>query len=625
MDVPEDPWATMVAEKEGLIAEAVNNKIVDGFVHPPMKSRSTANGAWATLAAVQESETYRGPFANSLGHVYCFAAEAAKQCLPWHRRRSDGKFDGKYVDCNFGRGDRCREILSYLSEDGRLFSFDADPGAVSYGHALEAEDGRFHFFHKPFADIGTMLDGEELSGVFVDLGVSSPQRDQGCRGLSFFDNAPLDLRVNPAHGISAADWLRTATREEIAWVILEYGEAEEDIIAERIAQAIDDERQESGPIQRTQHLADIVRKAKRYLDERRTHPAKLTFQAIRTFLNHEMQHLEQAMKSIFTFLEFGGRCAVISQKHRECCTICRLLREHEDPERELYENLADERLCELFPLLLTDKPYAIQQVQQPSRPSQKEIERNPRARSSVLHILQKVSRRSQSFRHAVSGVRPKEQRFVEPTPPPFIGGQTRVGSSEVRRSRGECLPSVHQRAHATSLADREACNQRAHRMGEQPLLKDLCGVQAKDGPINSAALPAALQEAEARTRVDLEAACPTTLYTVVVLEDVDGDDSGYLTLKINDQVHILYHGIEGDEADWLYGVHDDKCGKVQQGWVAASVCRQITQIHSDPTLCTSHPEVDPPDRPKLQGRQAAAGAALFGAALHRVHAQVFSK
>lgn len=364
---------------------------------------------------------YRDQFWS--GHVPVLLLEALKVCLPAHLERTDGKYDGTYVDCTFGRGGHSRQILAQLSEHGRLFAFDVDPDAVAVGRKMEQQDKRFQIIHRPFGDIGTVLAGVQLDGVLLDLGVCSPQLDEGERGSNLLIDAPLDMRFNPQGGVSASDWLRTASREEIAWVFANYGE--EEIQADRIAQAIVDERLLFGHVERTGQLSQLICRAKGKMDDRAQHPAKMPGRAIGMFLNQELQQLEQALEGIFKLLGPGCHCAVITFKELEANIISRKVREHEDPDEEMLARLPRRRLLQLYPLLGTEKDYAIMEDQVPTRPTQMEIFRNPQARSATLHDMVKVVRHSPFLGNGVSDW-PEEERFVEPIPPPLGNQANRI-------------------------------------------------------------------------------------------------------------------------------------------------------------------------------------------------------
>lgn len=516
----------------------------------------------------------RVPVSRSHRHIPCLAEESVTVLLGPNHKCNDGSYDGTYVDCTFGRGGHSREILSRLNRRGRLFAFDVDPSAVEVGRVLEQEDSRFHIFHRPFADIGTVLAGEKLSGVLLDLGVSSPQLDDVHRGFNITENASLDLRMNPGSGMSAAEWLETATVEEMAWVISQYGEDSDEIMAERIAQAIDQERRRNGPIRWTRQLANVVRWAKGDHDERGQHPAKLTFQAFRVFLNHEMKQLDEALKSIVALLEFGGTCAVIAFKFKESEAVRKMTREHEEPDEAMLQRLPPERLCELFPLMRTDKDYAVRQAREPIRPSQGEVYRNPRSRSSMLHVIKKVPRCAPMMIHAAAGVRAKHERFVKPVMPPLVPGVPSARSSGLSSWRDWEREGAARRGRLADIGSfAKATSHILPHEGWGDTISTSAGSSGDTLPHESL----------------------TILYTVVVLHNIQGDAEGYLTLKKGDLLRILYHGSEGDEVDWLYGVQMDTCGKVQQGWVAAAVCDRIedAQPVSSPQLGFQEFRADP--------------------------------
>lgn len=302
---------------------------------------------------------------------------------------------GTYVDCTFGRGGHSTQILRRLSPEGRLFAFDVDPTAVKAAAALEAQDSRFTIIHRPFGDIKHAIpNGVELSGVLMDIGFSSPQVDEAHRGHSFFLPGPLDLRMNQSSGIPASHWLTTVTADELSWVIREYGEDSDPYMARRIAEAVLEHQRVHGPYASTLSLADVVAAVKG-IEDQTEHPAKLTFQAIRVFMNSEMPQLKAAMAGALARIRLNGRLVVISFKEKEATAIRNFIRDHEDcVDFDESATPADiEHLAELYPLLRTSSGYALRQVCNPIRPSAQEIRENSRSRSATVHVMEKVPRR----------------------------------------------------------------------------------------------------------------------------------------------------------------------------------------------------------------------------------------
>jgi len=219
--------------------------------------------------------------------------------------------DGFYVDGTFGRGGHSRAILERLSQDGRLLVVDKDPEAIAVARMLQSTDSRVSIHHGSFADITPLLAGsfgaQRVSGVLLDLGVSSPQLDDAARGFSFLKDGPLDMRMNTAQGQSAAQWLQSASEEEIADVIYQYGEER---FSRRMARAIVKARAET-PLVGTLQLAEIIKEANPAW-EKHKHPATRAFQGIRIFINSELQDLQRALDVILELLDIGGRLVVIS-------------------------------------------------------------------------------------------------------------------------------------------------------------------------------------------------------------------------------------------------------------------------------------------------------------------------
>lgn len=284
--------------------------------------------------------------------------------------------DGIYLDATFGRGGHSRAILDRLGPAGRLVALDRDPQAVAVGRAWT--DPRFSIHHAPFSEMTRVLAGlgvTGVDGVLLDLGVSSPQLDEGARGFSFRFDAPLDMRMDPTRGPSAADWLRDADEQEIAQVIRDYGEER---FARQIARAIVAARGEA-PLVGTGQLARIAAGAVR-TRERGQDPATRTFQAVRIHVNRELEELAEALPQAVALLRPGGRMAVISFHSLEDRLVKRFLRaEAEGPEVP-----AD------IPLTADELPVGrLRLIGRAVRACAAEAAANPRARSAVLRVAER--------------------------------------------------------------------------------------------------------------------------------------------------------------------------------------------------------------------------------------------
>jgi len=284
--------------------------------------------------------------------------------------------DGIYVDCTFGRGGHSRLILTRLGANGRLIAFDRDPEAVSAGG--EIEDGRFRILHGRFgrlSELAAQAGIARADGILLDLGVSSPQLEDADRGFSFRFDAPLDMRMDPGSGPTAADWLAHATEQEIREVIRTYGEER---FAKQIAAAIVAARARR-PIGTTRELAALVAKA---VPTREPHqdPATRTFQAIRIHVNQELEELSLALPQSVELLAPGGRLVVISFHSLEDRMVKRFLREAS----------RTDRLPARLPVRARDLPQPrLRLVGRAVRPRQAEIAANPRARSAIMRVAER--------------------------------------------------------------------------------------------------------------------------------------------------------------------------------------------------------------------------------------------
>ena len=290
------------------------------------------------------------------------------------------KADGIYLDGTFGRGGHSREIIQALGPNGRLFAIDRDPSAIAAAAPLLA-DARFHITHSPFAALANIAEQQnifgKIDGILLDLGVSSPQLDEAERGFSFMRDGPLDMRMDPTSGISAADWLATADVEDITFVLREYGEEKS---AWRIANAIVAHRAEQ-PLRRTSELASLISNVLPKSPKEKKHPATRSFQAIRIYVNSELEQVNLALQGAMAALKPGGRLCVISFHSLEDRMVKQFMRRHSKPEpvpRGL--PLTDAQLYKAIPLRLIGKAIM---------PSEAELAANPRSRSAVLRIAER--------------------------------------------------------------------------------------------------------------------------------------------------------------------------------------------------------------------------------------------
>ena len=280
--------------------------------------------------------------------------------------------DGHYIDATFGRGGHSRLMLSRLSDAGRLMAFDKDPQAVAQASALAEADPRFSIRHEGFKAMAELPEAS-ADGILMDLGVSSPQLDDPTRGFSFRFDGPLDMRMDPTRGMSVAEWLAEADVFQIAEVIRDYGEER---FAQQIAKAIDRRRQERGPIRTTAELAEIVAGAVKTREPGKD-PATRTFQALRIFINAELEELQQALKASLGVLRPGGRLVVISFHSLEDRIVKQFIAQHS---KEVYDRRAP---------FAAPKPMALRSIGR-VMPGDAEVSANPRARSAVMRVAERT-------------------------------------------------------------------------------------------------------------------------------------------------------------------------------------------------------------------------------------------
>ncbi|NDP49112.1 MAG: 16S rRNA (cytosine(1402)-N(4))-methyltransferase RsmH [Sulfuriferula multivorans] len=285
--------------------------------------------------------------------------------------------DGVYVDATFGRGGHSRLMLEQMGPKGRLIALDRDPDAIQAGAALQ--DARMTLVHSAFSQLGEVLGGlglTQVNGILLDIGVSSPQLDDATRGFSFRFDAPLDMRMDPGSGLSAADWLATATEGEISEVIRTYGEER---FAKSVARAIVAARKEEA-ISSTAQLANLIAATLKWREPGQ-HPATRSFQAIRIYINRELEELSQVLPQCVDFLQPGGRLAVISFHSLEDRIVKRYMRDESQGEQ------APRRLPIQAAML---KPGRLRLVGRAQHASDAEVAANPRARSAVLRVAEKM-------------------------------------------------------------------------------------------------------------------------------------------------------------------------------------------------------------------------------------------
>ena len=283
--------------------------------------------------------------------------------------------DGTYVDGTFGRGGHATRILESLSPRGSLLALDQDPEAAAVAELICANDSRMRFRSTNFRALADCAAPGSVQGVLLDLGVSSPQLDNPVRGFSFSHDGPLDMRMDPEGGQSAADWLANVKEAELARVLKELGEER---FARRIARAIVNARRE-GPIQRTAHLAEIISAANPKWEPNK-HPATRSFQAIRLHINSELESLQDALSAALSVLAKGGRLVVISFHSLEDRIVKRFIR-NASRGRQLPPGV---------PISFEEQQVSLKPIGKAVMPSPTEVAANPRARSAVMRIAERI-------------------------------------------------------------------------------------------------------------------------------------------------------------------------------------------------------------------------------------------
>ncbi|HEY9030609.1 MAG TPA: 16S rRNA (cytosine(1402)-N(4))-methyltransferase RsmH [Kangiella sp.] len=288
--------------------------------------------------------------------------------------------NGIYIDCTFGRGGHSRAILSRLSEEGRLIGFDKDLQAIAVGEELQQEDDRFSIVHESFSLLEQEVSKRswvgEVTGVLMDLGVSSPQLDQAERGFSFMQDGPLDMRMDTTRGQTAEQWIATTDEDDMVWAFKAFGEER---YAKRIARAIVEKRAKA-PITRTKQLADIISEAHPRW-EKHKHPATRCFQAIRIAVNRELDDLKDTLEQVLNVLKVGGRLVAISF--------------HSLEDRIVKQFIQKQAQGQDFPagLPITEDMInrRMKKVGKFTKAGDSELERNIRARSAVMRVAEKLA------------------------------------------------------------------------------------------------------------------------------------------------------------------------------------------------------------------------------------------
>lgn len=283
---------------------------------------------------------------------------------------------GIFVDATFGRGGHSRGLLERIGPDARIIAIDQDAQAVVAGASMAKEDQRLSVVKGRFSDLARTLESmgiESVVGVLLDVGVSSPQLDDPQRGFSFKTSGPLDMRMDPQQGESAAQWLNTASEVAIVSVLREFGEER---FAKRIARNVVANR----PLQTTGELADVVSAVIPRRAQPAKHPATKTFQAVRIFINRELDELKQGIESAFSVLCQGGRLAVISFHSLEDRIVKQRFRELCNPPP----------MPRRLPIANASMQVQAKAIAGPIKAGMAELARNPRARSATLRVIEKV-------------------------------------------------------------------------------------------------------------------------------------------------------------------------------------------------------------------------------------------
>lgn len=287
---------------------------------------------------------------------------------------------GVYVDGTYGRGGHSQLIIDHLASDGQLVAIDKDVAACEHGRQQFADDKRFSIHHGSFADLERITKEKKVfgsvNGILFDLGLSSPHLDEPNRGFSFMHDGPLDMRMDTTKGLTAAQWLATVSQQQLEDILREYGEER---YAGRVARAIIRQRDDKS-VYSTSQLAAIIAMASPTKD-RHKHPATRSFQAIRIFINQELEELQTTLAQTLDVLAVGGRLVVISFHSLEDRIVKRFIHRHTQ----------GESLPRGLPLIEEKIYRRLRKINGAIQPSADEISHNPRARSAVLRVVEKIS------------------------------------------------------------------------------------------------------------------------------------------------------------------------------------------------------------------------------------------
>jgi len=303
--------------------------------------------------------------------------------------------DSIYIDCTFGRGGHTKAILNDLGPSGQVLAFDQDPEAVQIAKALCLTDNRFNIIYSPFTQLQQQVEKRgwlgQVNGVLLDLGVSSPQLNTPTRGFSFMHDGPLDMRMNPNSGTSIGEWLNQADTDEIALVLKTYGEERH---ARHIAKAIVMARSKA-ELKTTCQLAEIISAVSipypkkmahsssslKWGTQRKfKHPATQTFQALRIFINHELEQLQQVLPQALEVLAPGGRLVVISFHSLEDRIVKRFIR----------DCVRGDDFPPTMPITADQLSPSLLAIGKPIKPTLAETQANPRARSAIMRVAEKI-------------------------------------------------------------------------------------------------------------------------------------------------------------------------------------------------------------------------------------------
>lgn len=289
------------------------------------------------------------------------------------------KPNGIYIDATFGRGGHSTEILKQLDDEGRLVAIDQDKTAIETGQKKFQNDSRISFEHNSFSHIKSIAKHHghyaHVNGVLLDLGVSSPQLDDPERGFSFMKNGPLDMRMNRERGVTAEKWLSSASEKQIASILHNYGEERH---ANRIARAIVSARQQV-KLNSTGLLAAIIKKVAPSNEDK--HPATRTFQAIRIHINRELDELNETLERVVEVLAPGGRLVIISFHSLEDRIVKRFIR----------EEVKGDPFPSALPIGQGQLVPRLKLIAKKIKASEEEVKSNPRARSAIMRVAEKLS------------------------------------------------------------------------------------------------------------------------------------------------------------------------------------------------------------------------------------------